>query len=158
MVLYVYYDVVFHDAFFLLHFSACTRKFHTLITESGFADTMGVGCTLGAPAIERDQDKIKTDIKAAAKKGEKKSAVTLAKGLIKSRKMIERLQVTKTTINSTILEMKAQLGTSLFSITLLFAHAFVYMCVRMHVCVHVCICVCVCVCVSVCICVIIFVH
>lgn len=62
------------------------------------------------PDIERDEMKMKNEIKAAAKKGEKSAATAMAKGLVRSRRTKERMLLTKTHINSTILELKNNVG------------------------------------------------
>jgi charged multivesicular body protein 3 len=59
-------------------------------------------------SIEREEDKLKTQIKAAAKKGERTAATVMAKGIVRSRRTVERMMMTKTQINSTIVELKQQ--------------------------------------------------
>jgi charged multivesicular body protein 3 len=60
--------------------------------------------------IERDQQKLKAEIKTAAKKGEKAAAVTMAKGIVRSRHTCERIMTSKTQINSAMLELKNQIA------------------------------------------------
>lgn len=59
-------------------------------------------------SIEREEDKLKTQIKAAAKKGERTAATVMVKGIVRSRRTVERMMMTKTQISSTIIELKQQ--------------------------------------------------
>eukprot|EP00823_Brevimastigomonas_motovehiculus_P004026 TRINITY_DN2578_c0_g1_i1.p1 TRINITY_DN2578_c0_g1~~TRINITY_DN2578_c0_g1_i1.p1 ORF type:complete len:260 (+),score=64.01 TRINITY_DN2578_c0_g1_i1:93-782(+) len=65
--------------------------------------------------LAREEEKIKLEIKAAAKKQQTKACSTLAKSLIKTRKVKDNLLEGKTRINSVILQMKTQLATMKFA-------------------------------------------
>lgn len=61
--------------------------------------------------IQREMDKIKIHVKKAAKEGNDKAALTMAKSMIQANRGRNRLLEAKTRINSTILEMKSNMAT-----------------------------------------------
>ncbi|CAD5213007.1 unnamed protein product [Bursaphelenchus okinawaensis] len=61
--------------------------------------------------IEIEENKVKRQIKEAAKKGDKDVCMILAKGMIQSRKTVNRLHMSATQINSIIMTMQHQLST-----------------------------------------------
>ena len=61
-------------------------------------------------ASARNEAKLVTDIKIAAKKKDVTTAKILAKGLVKHRNMRDKLQLAKVNMNSIVLEMKQQLA------------------------------------------------
>lgn len=64
--------------------------------------------------IEREELKIKAELKKSAKKGETKACKILAKSILKSRHACERLLVAQTQINSICLNLKTQVGNCFF--------------------------------------------
>ncbi|ESO96843.1 hypothetical protein LOTGIDRAFT_214378 [Lottia gigantea] len=62
-------------------------------------------------AIQREEEKTKRMIKDSAKKGEKSSCKILAKEIVKSRKVVNRLYTSKAQLNSVQMGMKNQLAT-----------------------------------------------
>ncbi|XP_015789019.1 charged multivesicular body protein 3 isoform X2 [Tetranychus urticae] len=60
--------------------------------------------------IQREEAKVKLSLKDAAKKGDRDSCVVLAKELVRSRKAINRINVSKAQINSVMLNMEQQLA------------------------------------------------
>ncbi|XP_063709530.1 charged multivesicular body protein 3 [Culicoides brevitarsis] len=61
--------------------------------------------------IQREEDKIKKSLKEAAAKNDKEICTILAKEIIRSRKAVNKIYVSKATINSVQLQMKNQLAT-----------------------------------------------
>ncbi|CAJ0587195.1 unnamed protein product, partial [Mesorhabditis spiculigera] len=61
--------------------------------------------------IQREELKVKNEIKAAAKKGDKDVCVILAKSMIQSRKAVAKIHKSKAEINSVIMCMQEQLAT-----------------------------------------------
>lgn len=61
--------------------------------------------------FEREQAKVKLDIKKYAAKGEISSAKILAKSIAKTNKTIERMHVSKTQLNSAAMKLKEQQST-----------------------------------------------
>ncbi|CAO3684376.1 unnamed protein product [Umbelopsis ramanniana] len=61
--------------------------------------------------IEREEAKVKSGIKAVAKRGDTKSCKSLAKELIRSRKHVERLHTSKAQLNSVSMQLNHQLAT-----------------------------------------------
>mmetsp|Transcript_3051 Transcript_3051/g.4666 ORF Transcript_3051/g.4666 Transcript_3051/m.4666 type:complete len:223 (-) Transcript_3051:610-1278(-) len=62
-------------------------------------------------AIEREEQKVKKEIKDAAKKGEKDACRILAKELVRSRKAKERIYASKAQLNSVSLHLSENLAT-----------------------------------------------
>jgi len=62
-------------------------------------------------AIEREEGKVKQEIKQAAKKGDRDVCIVLAKSIVQSRKSITKLHTTCTQINSIVMSMQHQLAT-----------------------------------------------
>ena len=60
--------------------------------------------------IQREEAKVKMSLKDAAKKGDRESCLVLAKELVRSRKAINRINVSKAQINSVMLNMEQQLA------------------------------------------------
>ena len=58
--------------------------------------------------IQRGEQKVKADAKKAAKRGDMDSAKTLAKEMVRSRKACNRLHVSKTQLNSVMMQMEQQ--------------------------------------------------
>ena len=61
-------------------------------------------------AITREEDKIKKSIKEAAKRGDQTVTKMLAKELIQSRKVKNRLATSKAQMNSVVMQLQEQLG------------------------------------------------
>lgn len=61
--------------------------------------------------LERDEVKLKIEVKKAAAKGQKTAAATLAKALVKSRQTRDQLFTSKTRIGSIMLDLKLQAST-----------------------------------------------
>uniref|UniRef100_A0A915ALA7 Charged multivesicular body protein 3 n=1 Tax=Parascaris univalens TaxID=6257 RepID=A0A915ALA7_PARUN len=62
-------------------------------------------------AIEREEIKVKKQIKESAKKGDRDVCVVLAKSVVGSRKAISKLHASKAQINSVVMCMQQQLAT-----------------------------------------------
>jgi len=62
-------------------------------------------------AIKREEDKVKSSLKEAAKKGDKGVCTILAKEVIRARKAISKIHTSKAHLNSVQLQMKNQLAT-----------------------------------------------
>jgi len=62
-------------------------------------------------AIDREEEKVKREIKASAKKGDIEACKVLAKSVVESRKAKNKLYTTSTQINSVINGMQHQLAT-----------------------------------------------
>uniref|UniRef100_A0A0P6JBR3 Charged multivesicular body protein 3 isoform 2 n=3 Tax=Heterocephalus glaber TaxID=10181 RepID=A0A0P6JBR3_HETGA len=60
--------------------------------------------------IQREEEKVKRSVKDAAKKGQKDVCVVLAKEMIRSRKTVSKLYVSKAHMNSVLMGMKNQLA------------------------------------------------
>uniref|UniRef100_A0A0K0E2N3 Charged multivesicular body protein 3 n=1 Tax=Strongyloides stercoralis TaxID=6248 RepID=A0A0K0E2N3_STRER len=60
--------------------------------------------------IEREEEKVKREIKEAAKKGDKDVCKVLAKGIVRSRKAVSRIYASKAQINGIIMSMSHQLS------------------------------------------------
>ena len=60
--------------------------------------------------IQREEDKVKRSIKAAAKRGDVGNAKTLAKEIVRSRKAVNRLHTSKAQMNSVMMQMENQMG------------------------------------------------
>ncbi|KAG7493430.1 charged multivesicular body protein 3 isoform X2 [Solea senegalensis] len=60
--------------------------------------------------VQREQERVTRSIKDAAKKGQKDACVILAKGVIQSKRAIQKLHASKAHMNSVILSMKNQLS------------------------------------------------
>lgn len=63
-------------------------------------------------AIDAEEVKVRKSIKQVAKKGDVKSCKMLAKELIRSQKHKDRLYTSKAQMNSIIMQLEHQLGTS----------------------------------------------
>ncbi|KAH7709135.1 Protein T27F7.1 [Aphelenchoides avenae] len=61
--------------------------------------------------IQREEEKVKRQIKEAAKKGDRGACVILAKSLIQSRKTVNKLYLSQSQIQSVIMSMEHQLAT-----------------------------------------------
>jgi charged multivesicular body protein 3 len=61
--------------------------------------------------VEREQAKIKADIKRQAKKGDRKALVILAKSLARSEKTVANLIGTRAQLNSATMQIQEQIGT-----------------------------------------------
>jgi charged multivesicular body protein 3 len=61
-------------------------------------------------AIQREEEKVKRSLKEAAKKGDKGVCTILAKEVIRARKAITKIHISKAHLNSIQLQMKNQLG------------------------------------------------
>uniref|UniRef100_A0A1I7ZRG5 Charged multivesicular body protein 3 n=1 Tax=Steinernema glaseri TaxID=37863 RepID=A0A1I7ZRG5_9BILA len=61
--------------------------------------------------IEREEQKVRKQIKDAAKKGDRDVCVVLAKSIVQSRKAVSKIHVSKAQINSVIMGMQQQLST-----------------------------------------------
>ncbi|KAE9547809.1 hypothetical protein FO519_008975 [Halicephalobus sp. NKZ332] len=61
--------------------------------------------------IQRKEEGIKREIKAHAKKGNKDACMTLAKSLVHSRKVVNKMHLTNTQINSALMGLQHQLAT-----------------------------------------------
>ena len=64
--------------------------------------------------IEREEQKVKTSVKQAVKRGDLSNAKTLAKELVRSRKATNRMHASKATMNSVMMQMENQLGAPAF--------------------------------------------
>ncbi|CAK5075162.1 unnamed protein product [Meloidogyne enterolobii] len=62
-------------------------------------------------AIQREEEKVKREIKVAAKKGDRDVCVVLAKSIVHSKKSVAKLHATSAQINSIIMNMQHQLAT-----------------------------------------------
>ncbi|VDN01576.1 unnamed protein product [Thelazia callipaeda] len=62
-------------------------------------------------AIEREEMKVKRQIKESAKKGDRDVCVVLAKSIIQSRRAVSKIHGTKAQINSVVMGMQQQLAT-----------------------------------------------
>ncbi|KAK3095637.1 hypothetical protein FSP39_017001 [Pinctada imbricata] len=62
-------------------------------------------------SIQREEEKVRRQIKDSAKKGEKEACKILAKEVIRSRKAVNRLYASKAHMNSVQMSMKNQLAT-----------------------------------------------
>ncbi|VDN58192.1 unnamed protein product [Dracunculus medinensis] len=62
-------------------------------------------------AIEREEIKVKKQIKEAAKKGDRDVCIVLAKSMLQSRKAVSKIHATKAQINSVIMGIQQQLST-----------------------------------------------
>ncbi|MCP9261610.1 Charged multivesicular body protein 3 [Dirofilaria immitis] len=62
-------------------------------------------------AIEREEMKVKKQIKESAKKGDRDVCVVLAKSILQSRKAVSKIHGTKAQINSVVMGMQQQLAT-----------------------------------------------
>ncbi|XP_041369135.1 charged multivesicular body protein 3-like [Gigantopelta aegis] len=62
-------------------------------------------------SIQREQEKSKRMLKDSAKKGERESCVILAKEIVKSNKVVNKLYVSKAQLSSIQMQMKNQLAT-----------------------------------------------
>jgi len=60
--------------------------------------------------IQREEDKVKRSIKAAAKRGDIGNAKTLAKEIVRSRKAVNRLHTSKAQMNSVMMQMENQMA------------------------------------------------
>lgn len=69
--------------------------------------------------IQREEEKIKKSLKEAAKKGDRDVCNILAREVVRSRKAIARIHVSKTQINSVIMGINHQLGKSVTSVAYL---------------------------------------
>lgn len=61
-------------------------------------------------AIQREEEKVKRSLKEAAKKGDKSVCTILAKEVIRARKTVTKIYVSKAHLNSIQMQMKNQLG------------------------------------------------
>ncbi|XP_072026080.1 charged multivesicular body protein 3-like [Amphiura filiformis] len=61
-------------------------------------------------SIEREQDKVKRSLKDAAKKNQKDVCAVLAKEIVNSRKVVNRLHTSKAQMSSVSMQMKNQLS------------------------------------------------
>nr|CRZ21758.1 BMA-VPS-24 [Brugia malayi] len=62
-------------------------------------------------AIEREEMKVKRQIKESAKKGDRDVCIVLAKSILQSRKAVSKIHGTKAQINSVVMGMQQQLAT-----------------------------------------------
>ncbi|KAL3098440.1 hypothetical protein niasHS_003793 [Heterodera schachtii] len=62
-------------------------------------------------AIQREEEKVKREIKTAAKKGDREVCILLAKSIVNSRKSVSKLHGTIAQINSINMNMQHQLAT-----------------------------------------------
>ena len=60
--------------------------------------------------IQREEQKVKGEVKKAAKRGDQDVAKTLAREIVRSRKACNRLHVSKTQLNSVMMQMEQQLA------------------------------------------------
>lgn len=58
--------------------------------------------------IQREEAKVKTSLKQAAKRGDKEVCVVLAKEIVRARKAVNRINTSKTQLNSVALHMSQQ--------------------------------------------------
>ncbi|TPX49198.1 hypothetical protein SeMB42_g01319 [Synchytrium endobioticum] len=61
-------------------------------------------------SIDSEEAKVKRDIKAAAKRGDKTSCMTLAKEVVNARKAKERMYTSKAQMNSIIMQLQQQVA------------------------------------------------
>jgi len=61
--------------------------------------------------IQREEEKVKLELKKAAKRGDKDVCLVLAKEIVNSRKAIRRIQTSKAQLNSVMMNMSQQLAT-----------------------------------------------
>jgi charged multivesicular body protein 3 len=61
--------------------------------------------------IKREEEKVKMELKKAAKRGDKDVCLVLAKEIVKSRKAVNRLHTSKAQLNSVNMHMTQQLST-----------------------------------------------
>ena len=62
--------------------------------------------------IKREEDKVKTSLKSAAKSKNREACLILAKELVNSRKAVKRLNLTKAQIKSVEMSIQQQAGSS----------------------------------------------
>ncbi|KAF7490269.1 Charged multivesicular body protein 3 [Sarcoptes scabiei] len=62
-------------------------------------------------AIQREEDKVKSELKKAAKRNDKDVCLVFAKEIVSSRKAVARLQTSKAHLNSIMMNMTQQLAT-----------------------------------------------
>jgi len=60
--------------------------------------------------IQREEDKVKMELKKAAKRGDKDVCLVLAKEIVKSRKAVNRLHTSKAQLNSVSMHMSQQMS------------------------------------------------
>jgi charged multivesicular body protein 3 len=60
--------------------------------------------------LQRETDKIKKEVKVLAKRGDVKNAKVLAKEIVRSHKMCDRLSVSKARLGSIGIQLQNQLG------------------------------------------------
>lgn len=84
-------------------------------------------------SIKREEEKVKRTLKEAAKKNDKDTCVILAKELIRSRKAINRIHISKAHLNSVQLQMKSQLGTQLLLLLITILYFFILFPKRLYV-------------------------
>ncbi|KAJ8866061.1 hypothetical protein PR048_033585 [Dryococelus australis] len=65
-------------------------------------------------AIQREEDKVKRSLKEAAKKGDKDICLILAKEVLRARKAVNKIHISKAHMQSILLQMKNQLGNVFF--------------------------------------------
>ena len=75
-------------------------------------------------AITREEDKIKKSIKEAAKRGDQTVTKMLAKELIQSRKVKNRLATSKAQMNSVVMQLQEQLGMNFVVLSFEFLEGF----------------------------------
>jgi charged multivesicular body protein 3 len=61
--------------------------------------------------IQREEEKVKLELKKAAKRGDKDVCLVFAKEIVNSRKAIRRIQTSKAQLNSVMMNMSQQLST-----------------------------------------------
>lgn len=83
-------------------------------------------CLLLCVGMEREQDKVKREIKAAAKKGDPKVIRNMAKNYAMAKRAVERMHVTKAHVNSIVMQLQTNAGTCnhLLDATLLFSRCY----------------------------------
>ncbi|CAG2182227.1 unnamed protein product, partial [Oppiella nova] len=62
-------------------------------------------------AIQREEEKVKMELKKAAKRGDKDVCLVLAKEMVNSRKAVRRIHTSKAQLNSVMMNMSQQLST-----------------------------------------------
>lgn len=62
-------------------------------------------------SIQREEEKVKLELKKAAKRGDKDVCLLFAKEIVNSRKAIRRIQTSKAQLNSVMMNMTQQLST-----------------------------------------------
>jgi charged multivesicular body protein 3 len=67
-------------------------------------------CQCSAAGINREEDKVKKSIKAAAKRGDLSTAKTLAREIVRSQKAVNRLHTSKAQMNSVMMQMENQMA------------------------------------------------